>query len=126
MDRYDSRDHYFKTKLNILNNNIAIYNNDDTELSEYFKSRKDSIPFSLNKKSQQLIIKQTKIYYIDKVKIIDQKDTKLLGNHNLYNIAASILISKHFNINNKMITSALKEFKPLKHRMEKISTKSIE
>ena len=69
-------------------------------------------------------ILDSKIFSTKDELIIDQCSSKLLGKHNLYNMAAAILISKIFKINNEIISSSLEKFEPLEHRMEKLKSNS--
>jgi len=57
-------------------------------------------------------------------KIIDLKDAPLKGEFNMKNIAAAIEIGKIFKIPKTKISEAIKNFKPLEHRLEKIGTYS--
>ena len=45
-------------------------------------------------------------------------ETKLLGNHNVYNILASIACGKEFGIETKDLIEAVKNVKPVEHRLE--------
>ncbi|OGF21454.1 UDP-N-acetylmuramoylalanine--D-glutamate ligase, partial [Candidatus Falkowbacteria bacterium RBG_13_39_14] len=44
--------------------------------------------------------------------------TNLIGGHNIENIKAAMTVAKLFSISDKIIEKALKEFKPLPHRLE--------
>jgi len=54
------------------------------------------------------------------VKICDQKEVKLLGRHNLENIAAAALVGDILGIDRENISSAIKDFAGLPHRLEKV------
>jgi UDP-N-acetylmuramoylalanine-D-glutamate ligase len=49
---------------------------------------------------------------------VQLKDTSLIGNHNLQNIKAAIKVARLFDVSDKSISKALKNFKPLPHRLE--------
>jgi len=122
LDRHGNFNNYFNDKLNIVKNydknSLIVYNQDDSNLKKYFSSNKNAIPFSIVNKNN-LFNKSNKIYSSKTKKlIIDQNQTKLIGEHNLSNLIASIQIAKLFNIDNKSINNALINFKPLEHRME--------
>jgi UDP-N-acetylmuramoylalanine--D-glutamate ligase len=55
-------------------------------------------------------------------KIIDAKDIPLKGDFNMMNIAAAIEIGKIFKVPKDKIAKAVKNFKTLEHRLEKIGT----
>ena len=54
MDRYDSFEKYFETKINIFDNaKYCLFNHDDKFLNERFKSNdKNIIPFSVRKEKE--------------------------------------------------------------------------
>jgi len=110
---------------NLDNNSKIIYNKDDIILENYFKNSKYAISFSIKNKMNDFIINGEKIFCAkSKELIINQKDTNLIGKHNLSNIVAAIQISKLYNIDIDLIKNALIEFKPLKHRMETVKSNS--
>lgn len=51
---------------------------------------------------------------------IKQSDIPLIGKHNVHNINVAIKIAKHLKISEKVIKRAIKNFKPLDHRLEKV------
>lgn len=55
------------------------------------------------------------IYYEDK-KLLDIKNQKLKGKHNMYNIAIASFIAFYYNIDIDIITSRLNSFEPLPYR----------
>lgn len=56
--------------------------------------------------------------------IISTKDIPLLGKHNLENVAPAIIIGKMFGLTKQEIASAIKSFKPLPHRLQKVTVKN--
>ena len=124
LDRHKNFSNYFNAKMNIIknsdSNSFIVYNQDDINLCKYFSDNKQAIPFSTINKNN-LYTNTNVIYSKESNKpIIDQKDTKLIGIHNLSNILAAIQIAKLFNINTNDIKESLINFKPLEHRMEKL------
>jgi len=104
MDYHGSKKNYFEAKKNIIKfqkkDDIFIYNPKYKEFSAWFKNSKAKAIAFLNKK--------------DKTKI----KTSLLGGHNQENIKAAIAVAKIFNVPDKTIKEAIKEFKPINHRLE--------
>ena len=49
-------------------------------------------------------------------------NTQLLGEHNCSNLAAAVAVAQLFNVPKKVITKAAENFKPLRHRLQKIGT----
>jgi len=136
-DYHHDYKNYLKAKLKIVNNlkkgGTLVVNIDDKS-SQYFiekaKSKKAKIvTYSINKDSDIKIFKsdinikrmlaQIKI----KNKIYNIK-SKLIGEHNLHNIMASIGASYNF-INMKKIINVLNKFKGVKGRMEVIYNKDF-
>ncbi|WP_317167874.1 UDP-N-acetylmuramoyl-L-alanine--D-glutamate ligase [Blattabacterium cuenoti] len=132
LNRYDHIDHYIDSKFRIAlfqkKENIFIYNHDDPIIREGLKKYSivsQCIPFSIKEelrigayiKDQKIFIRNQKN---QEVFFINVKDIPLIGDHNLYNIMASLIISEILNINKKSIISTLLKLKAIEHRMEKI------
>ncbi len=127
--RHGNFENYCIDKLKIVKNSdkksYIVYNQDDPILNKFFNQNSQAIPFSIKNISNNLYTKSNKIYCSKTSdQIINQKNTNLLGLHNLSNMIAAIQIAKLYKINNKLIESALKEFKPLMHRMEILNINS--
>lgn len=107
LDYYKNFAEYLKAKQNIFRyqrkNDYFIYDPNDKNVrrsARFAKSKK--IPISIKK--------------IEKV--IEIKDIPLVGKFNLNNVAAAIEVGRIFKIKNKKIRKAIKNFKPLPHRLE--------
>ncbi len=109
---------------------IFIYNYDDPiirkGLKKYIISSK-CIPFSIKKELKNgagAYVKNSKIFIRnqknEEICFLNIKDIPLLGDHNIYNIMASLIISEIFNINKKSVIPIILKLKPIKHRMENI------
>ena len=46
--------------------------------------------------------------------------TKLIGRHNRFNMAAAILVARHFGVDPRVVQDAINTFAPLEHRLEVI------
>jgi UDP-N-acetylmuramoylalanine--D-glutamate ligase len=53
---------------------------------------------------------------------VSKKEIPLLGAHNENNIRAAIAVAKYFNVSDSAIKKAIKNFKPLPHRLELVGT----
>ncbi len=107
LDYYRNFNDYFKAKQNIARyqkkEDYFVYNSRDPlvkRTAEISKARK--IPFDS----------------IEVEKIIKKREIPLIGKFNLQNIKAAIAVGKIFKISNENIKKAIKEFKPLSHRLE--------
>lgn len=125
LDRYENFKEYYSTKFKIYSGNKLFYNEDDIILTENFKNLKNTFSFSLQNgdlfylKNNLIINKKNKENFIDISKI------NLIGKHNLQNIIAVLHINEEINTNFNITKKIIYNFKPLKHRMEKIKTNPI-
>ena len=127
--RHGNFENYCIDKLKIVKNSdknsYIVFNQDDAILNKFFNQNREAIPFSIKNISNNLYTKSNKIYCSKSNKqIINQKNTNIPGLHNLSNMMAAIQIAKLYKINNKLIKSAVEEFKPLRHRMEILNINS--
>ncbi|MEK7652890.1 MAG: UDP-N-acetylmuramoyl-L-alanine--D-glutamate ligase [Patescibacteria group bacterium] len=104
LDYHGGLNNYYQAKKNIIihqsKSDYFIYNKKVEELRKWAKeSRGKAIPFGREAK--------LKIF-----------DSPLLGKHNQENVMAAIAVAKIFKISDLRIRSAIKNFKPLPHRLE--------
>lgn len=131
LDRYGNEQEYYKAKLNIIKKqtykNFCVINYDDANFSNLnLKKCIKKYYFSLKNNSANAFCFNDEFFIknIDKgnenipKQIAKFEDVNLIGSHNYLNILASILICKKIGVPNDFITSALKTFKPLNHRLE--------
>jgi len=111
LDYYKNFSSYSKAKSNIARwqnkNNYLIYNAEDKAISKIAKTSP---------------AKKIKIDISEAKNFIGKEKTALMGNFNLFNIAAAIETAKIFKIPKEKTLEALKKFKPLEHRLEKAGT----
>lgn len=132
LDRYSSEDEYYRAKEKIIVNNGAgdsfFYNADDyrcRRAAEGFKG--ELIPFSSSARLDNGV-------FLDggamvraaggeiKEEIMNVKDLKVVGSHNVENALAAIAAVKVFGIAPDSCRGALSGFEGLKHRMERVRT----
>ncbi|WP_185864673.1 UDP-N-acetylmuramoyl-L-alanine--D-glutamate ligase [Blattabacterium cuenoti] len=132
LNRYDGNiDNYVSSKFKIATlqkkEDFFIYNYDDPIVRlgvKKYPILSQCIPFSIREKLN------TGFYIKNKI-LIQKKDREIcffnlnklqnipiIGDHNLYNIIASLIISKILNINIDSIIPILLKLKPIEHRME--------
>jgi UDP-N-acetylmuramoylalanine--D-glutamate ligase len=117
LDRHGTFENYCAAKENIfkhqkLNENhpaVSVFNAEDKIAAEWFeKYRKDTgricIRFSTQDLSQDI-----------------RDSFTLPGQANLSNLAAAVVVARHFGIDDNQIKKSLPEFKPLPHRLEFIA-----
>jgi UDP-N-acetylmuramoylalanine--D-glutamate ligase len=111
LDYYRNFNEYLKAKQNITKyqkkGDYFIYNSKDPLVRKIAKISKAQ-KISFNSVKFDKIIKKSKI--------------PLIGNLNLDNIKAAIVVGKIFKIKNKNIARAIKNFNPIPHRLEYVGT----
>ena len=112
LDYYKSFQDYIDAKANIFKyqtkQDYLIYNSKNKIVKEIVGKSK----------AQKISLNSVKNNYSNVLKNIRIKNLALIGKHNVENIKAAITVGKIFNIPAKKIVEAIKEFKPLPHRLE--------
>lgn len=122
LDYMASLDEYYASKTNIYKNQDTgsfLLNLDDPLIKEYttqYPIPCNTITFSLEKEAD-CCYKEEAIYYLGK-KIIDKKDIKVVGKHNVQNCMIAICVAKLCNLEDEVIESAIRDFKGVEHRIE--------
>jgi UDP-N-acetylmuramoylalanine--D-glutamate ligase len=133
LDRYPDLRSYMEAKLRIFENqtdvDFAVLNADDKnsmELALYSLSRK--IFFSTQKELELgTFVKNGTLFYKmngKEEKIIETKDIRIKGPHNLSNAAAACAICAILGVNPISMRETLKRFKGVEHRLEEVATLS--
>ncbi|AGW86140.1 UDP-N-acetylmuramoylalanine--D-glutamate ligase [Blattabacterium sp. (Nauphoeta cinerea)] len=133
LNRYDYNiENYIDSKFRIATfqkkEDIFIYNYDDPIIREGLKKyyiESQCIPFSIKEELHiGAYIKDKKIFIRNQknkeIYLLNVKNIPLTGDHNLYNIMASSIISEILNVKKESVISILSKLKSIEHRMEKI------
>ncbi|MDD5470265.1 MAG: UDP-N-acetylmuramoyl-L-alanine--D-glutamate ligase, partial [Candidatus Peribacteraceae bacterium] len=86
-----------------------------------FQKEGDSVFFNAQSEGARLIAKEgsgEKIPFTMEDAPVGLNETKLIGAHNLGNIAAAFLAGKHLGIPDEVSKNAIREFKSLPHRLQ--------
>ena len=125
INRHKSYQNYIKCKKNIFKNmgrkDVLVLNSNLSKLCETKKSKFCYAYFNIDKANKCVFEKDDEIIYKSgnkKQVVCKKQDISLIGSHNLENVMACILIAKLYNIKNKYILEALKNFKLSPHRIE--------
>ncbi len=128
LNYYKTMDEYLADKENIFlcqtAKDFLVVNWDDEKLRESSKKAKSQvIKFSLHslKEEKSIFADEGSIYINDGVdikKLIDIKDIKIPGRHNILNVMAAAGAAMAFDIPVEMIKRAILEFKGIPHRLE--------
>lgn len=73
--------------------------------------------------SADIMTHERNIRYNGKEIMINENDTALVGNHNVFNIAAAYAVCGEYGVNDEEFFASLKTYKPLAHRLEFIGEK---
>lgn len=126
LDLYKSYQDYIDAKLNIFkyqkDTDYKIWGIDSPDSLKYFEDDANTYSFSTidSKVSNGIIIKEDGLYLNDKL-IYDKSRTRnLLGDHNLYNVAAALLVCHILKLDLNKVSDYIDDFKPLEHRMENV------
>jgi UDP-N-acetylmuramoylalanine--D-glutamate ligase len=134
LDWHGSFENYLKSKLKISynqsENDLLVFNYDDEILKINLKDYPKNIAaISVTENLYEsdfttgAYMMDGMLYYFDKKKnqlddVVLRKDVYLKGNHNVYNVLASIVAAKKFGISCDEIEKTLMEFKGVEHRIE--------
>jgi UDP-N-acetylmuramoylalanine--D-glutamate ligase len=128
LNYYKSMEEYIGDKKNIFlyqNKNDSFAVNMDDEVTKNFENETKAkiIKFSKNKISTGRAVYSNNgvIYFNDgffEKKIIDTKEIKLKGEHNLNNILASLAVAMELEIDLKVAQKAISQFQGVEHRLE--------
>lgn len=116
---------YYECKLkplkNMKKNDIVIYNYDDEFLKDELKKYNVlKYTFSMKNNNADCYYENSTIYY-KQDEFMKTNKLKVIGEHNIKNIMASILAVKglSLNIENELVKNRINTFEPLSHRLEK-------
>lgn len=126
LDRYPSFKEYLNAKARIFafqdENDFSVYNDDDLHCLQAIESTQARrTPFSTAKKLKGAYFLEDRFYWAPHGEIegeFNLEKCKLLGLHNLENMACAIACAKADNIPNGAIQETLDSFQGLPHRIE--------
>lgn len=132
LDLYKSYLDYQLAKLNIFkyqkDGDYNVWGLDSKDSLKWFKPSLNSCEFSCDSKKVKtgVVIEKDALYLVknnDKIKVYDRsRKRNLLGDHNLYNVAACICVCNVLGLDLNVVSNLIDEFKPLEHRMELVGT----
>ena len=126
LERHYSMENYIYLKKRIFQNQreseYTVLNFDDTTVKNFSSDTKGKVVWvSVKEKVNGAYRLNGKLYYFDDF-IIDEKDLKIYGEHNICNVLFSICCSKLMGLKNEEIASSLKNFNGVKHRIEEVES----
>lgn len=126
LDWHKTTENYVNAKFKIFanqdENDFAILNYEDRNLAKKYNIKAQKYYFSMEKISEKgSYFEDGKIYYNDgknTEEILDVKDLKIPGVHNIKNVMAAIIIAKLFGIDSYTIKRSISSFTGVEHRIE--------
>ena len=131
LDHCGTIEHYHANKLQIFkhqtNSDYAIYCSDIEPLNSYIDDSYQGIKYRVqfndqNIDSRTTYIKNNQVYLNGKPLFNIDTELHLLGEHNLRNIMVVLTISEIMHLDLNKTIEAIKNFKPLEHRIELVGT----
>ena len=124
LNRHYSMENYVYLKSRLLKNGTeseyAVLNYDDERVRAFSEKTKAKIVwFSLREEIEGACCKEGGLYYRGEL-ILPERDLPLEGAHNRANALAAICAAKLMGVENGVIAAALKSFRGVKHRLERI------
>lgn len=117
-------DNYYKSKIriyeNMKNDDTFLINIDDEIIKEYldkYPLNCQSLTYSLFDEKADVYLKDNKIYLMHQ-ELMDTKDIKIKGRHNIQNILVSSLFGYKAGVSFENIKKAITNFKGVEHRLE--------
>ena len=131
LDSFKTEENIQKTKFELIeslpSNGIGILNKDDPKQVSYeLKNNCQILWVSLKDKSADIYADNIKFTYqgtsfdihLKNDKKVYSMKTKLLGEANVYNIMAGIILSLNLGMNMEEIKNSVNQIKPIEHRLE--------
>lgn len=126
LDWHKTRQNYVDAKFKIFKNqdenDFAILNYEDKDLAEEYKLKAEKFYFSMEKiEDKGAYVDNGKIYFNNgevTEEVLDIKDIKIPGDHNVRNIMAAIIACKLLNIDLDLIKKSIISFTGVEHRIE--------
>ena len=127
LDHSGTIEHYHENKLQIFKhqeaNDFAVYFSDIEPLNSYiddgYIAKKYRLQMHSENPDSNTVYVLNNYVYLGAKKLFDiNTEINLIGEHNLRNIMVALTISEIMNLNLEKTISAIKNFKPLEHRIE--------
>jgi UDP-N-acetylmuramoylalanine--D-glutamate ligase len=120
MDRYDSFNEYYHTKLHVYKNSKHKIINANEDYSKEISKENSDITISIGREADYRIIHTDLGFCINhnNRNIGCENGFKLIGTHNIFNISVVLALSNLLGVSEKDAVSVISEFPGLEHRTE--------
>ena len=122
LDLYKSYEEYIEAKLNIFKyqteEDYQIWGLDSKDSNKYFKERKNTYSYSTKDTMKGVTIKEDGLYLNQNLVYRKNRERKILGEHNYYNISPVLIVASILNLDMEKVCDLVDTFNPLEHRLE--------
>lgn len=123
LDRHDDLENYAQAKQVIFSGDgVMVLNADDEMVAAMRDETRKTLTFSVKQKADFHLANQNLMH--DENVLMSLADLPLEGKHNVANALAAFALSSAIGLDLTLCANALRNFKALHHRMEKVSTKN--
>ncbi|MDD5228731.1 MAG: UDP-N-acetylmuramoyl-L-alanine--D-glutamate ligase [Methylococcales bacterium] len=123
LDRHDDLDNYAQAKQVIFSGDgVMVLNADDERVLAMHDALRKTFTFSI-KKPADFYLADNKLMHGEDV-LMPLSELPLEGKHNAANALAALALGTAVSLDSALCVKALKNFKALNHRMQKVSTKN--
>ena len=127
LERHYTMENYVYLKKRIFKNQkeseYTVLNYDDKIVRNFFSETKSKVIWiSTKERVDGCYLIDGKLFYFGEY-VIDEKDLKLKGEHNVYNSLFAIAVSKLMGAKTNEIVEVLKNFKGVRHRIQLVANK---
>ncbi len=127
LERHYTMDNYVFLKKRIFKNQreseFLVLNFDDEIVKGFFTETKAQVVWvSLKERVDGAYRENGKLYFNNEF-IVDEKELRLKGEHNIYDVLFAISCAKLFLVPTEIIRNALINFKGIKHRLQLVRVK---
>lgn len=129
LDYHKTKENYIKAKYNIAKNMgpkdyLVLNSEDPISMHLALETKAKVYAFSLHDECKGAYVKDGKIYFVKRFRpryVMDTKDIKLYGEHNLANVLLCITMARLAGVSIKRIRQQVSTFRGLEHRLEEIA-----
>ncbi len=123
LDRHDDLDNYAQAKQVIFSGNgVMVLNADDEMVLAMLDTSRKTFTFSVKQKAD-FYLADNNLMYGEEI-LMPLSALPLEGKHNVSNALAALALGTAVSLDIELCVKALKNFKALNHRMQKVSTKN--
>ncbi|NOZ12161.1 MAG: UDP-N-acetylmuramoyl-L-alanine--D-glutamate ligase [Acidobacteria bacterium] len=127
LDRYSEADEYYRAKMALFRNmdagTPAFLNRDDPVTESYSRYFPPNVKWIGKTPDSTVRVTSDALYYGGE-KLIELKETRLRGRHNLYNAAFSAGMALFAGISADRVREGILSFQPIPHRLEFVNEKN--